>query len=73
MVSAINYELRGVPFEVSGRMKAQTSRFRQLEVRSDLSNYCVLPGQYLFAFTQQLGSAFSMHIVMMVQAEHTLN
>ena len=34
-------------------MNAQTSRFRQLEVTSDLTNYCVLPGQ-------QLGSAFPM-------------
>ena len=43
-------------------MNAQTSRFRQLEVRSDLSNYRALPGQYSFVFTQRLGSAFSMHI-----------
>ena len=35
-----------VPLEVSGRMNAQTSRFCQLEVRNDLSNYCALPGQY---------------------------
>ena len=38
-VSASNYEPRGVPLEVSGRVNAQTSRFRQLDVRSDLSNY----------------------------------
>ena len=62
MVRAINYEPQRVPLEVSGRMNAQTSRFHQLEVRSDLSNYCALPGQYSFVFTQQLGSAFSMHI-----------
>ena len=72
MVSAINYELRGVPFEVSGCMNAQTSRFCQLEVRSDLSNYHALPGQYSFVFMQRLGSAFSMHIVMIVQAERAL-
>ena len=63
MVSTINYEPRGVPLKFSGRMNAQTSRFRQLEVRSDLSNYRALPGQYSFVFTQRLGSAFSMHIV----------
>ena len=62
MVSAINYKPREVPLKVSGRMNAQTSRFRQLKVRSDLSNYHVLPGQYSFVFTQRLGSAFSMHI-----------
>ena len=62
-VSATNYEPQGVPLEVSGRVNAQTSRFRQLEVMSDLSNYCALPGQYSFVFTQRLGSAFSMHIV----------
>ena len=38
-VSATNYEPRGVPVEVSGRVNAQTSRFRDLEVKSDLSNY----------------------------------
>ena len=48
-------------FVNSGRVNAQTSRFRQLEVRSDLSNYRALPGQYSFVFTQRLGSAFSMH------------
>ena len=68
MVNAINYEPRGVLHEVSGHMNAQTSRFRQLEVRSDLSNYHALPGQYLFVFTQRLGSAFAMHIVTIVQA-----
>ena len=72
MVSAINYELRGVPLEVSGRINVQTSRFRQLEVRSDLFNYRVLPGEYLFVFTQWLGSAFSMHIVTIMRAERTL-
>ena len=54
-------------------MNAQTSRFRQLEVRSDLSNYRALPGQYLFVFMQRLGSAFSMHIVTIVRAERTLS
>ena len=63
----------GVPLEVSGRVNAQTSRFRQPKVRSDLSNYCVLPGQYSFVFTQRLGSAFSMHIVTIVRAERTLS
>ena len=43
-------------------MNAQTLKFRQLEVRSDLSNYCAFPGQYSFVFTQRLGSPFSMHI-----------
>ena len=71
MVSAINYELQGVPLEVSGRMNAQTSRFHQLEVRSDLCNYRTLPGQYSLVFTQRLGSAFSMHIVTIMQAERT--
>ena len=66
-----NYEPRGVPLKVSGRVNAQTSRFRQLEVRSDLSNYRALPGQYSFVFTQRLGSAFSMHIVTIVRAERT--
>ena len=73
MVSAINDEPRGVPLEVSGRMNAQTSRFLQLKVRSDLSNYCALPGQYSFVFTQRLGSAFSMQIVTIVRAKRTLN
>ena len=54
-------------------MNAQTLRFRQLEVRSDLSNYCALPGQYSFVFKQRLGSAFSMHIVTIVRAERTLS
>ena len=72
MISAINYKLREGPLEVSGRMNSQTSRFRQLEVRSDLSNYRALPGQYSFVFTQQLGSAFSMHIVTIMRAERTL-
>ena len=74
MVSTINYEPLGVPPVVSGQMNAQSSRFRQLEVRSDghLSNYCALPGQYLFVFTQRLGSAFAMHIVTIVQAERTI-
>ena len=72
MVSAINYEPRRVPLEVSGRMNAQTSRFRQLKVRSDLSNYYALPGQYSFVFTQRLGSAFAMHIGTIMRAERTL-
>ena len=71
-VSATNYEPWVVPLEVSGRMNAQTSRFRQLEVRSDLSNYCALPGQYSFVFSQRLGSTFSMHIVTIMRAERTL-
>ena len=61
--SATNYERRGVPLEVSRRVNAQTSRFCQLKLRSDLSNYRALSGQYSFVFTQRLGSAFSMHIV----------
>ena len=72
MVSAINYKSWGVPLEVSGRMNAQTSRFCQLGVRSDLSNYRALPGQYSFVFTPRLGSAFSMHIVTIMRAERTL-
>ena len=72
-VSATNYEPRGVPLEVNGRVNAQTSRFRQLEVRSDLSNYRALPGQFSFVFMQRLGSAFSMHIVTIVRAERTLS
>ena len=73
MASATNYEPRGVPLEVSGHVNALITRFRPLEVRSDLSNYCALPGQYSFVFTQQLGSAFSMHIVKIVRAERTLS
>ena len=40
MVSAINYELKRVSYElkVCGRVNAQTSRFRQLKITSDLSN-----------------------------------
>ena len=72
MVSAINYEPWGVPLKVNGRMNAQTSRFRQLEVRSDLSNYRALLGQYSFVFTQPLGSAFSMRVVTIMRAERTL-
>ena len=56
--SATNYEPQGVPLEVSRRVNAQTLRFRQLEVRSDLSIYCALPGQYSFVFTQWLGFEF---------------
>ena len=36
--------------------------FANSKLVSDLSNYCALPGQYSFVFTQRLGSAFSMHI-----------
>ena len=75
MVSAINYKPRGeVPLKVSGRMNAQTLRYRQLDVRSNPSNYRALPGQYLFVFTLQprLGSVFPMHIITFVQAERTL-
>ena len=32
MVSVINYEPRGVPLDVCGRMNTQNSKFRQLEV-----------------------------------------
>ena len=73
MVSTIHYELRGVPLEVSERMNAQTSMFRQLEVRSDLSNCRVLPGQY-FVFTQRLGSALSLliHVVTIMRSERTI-
>ena len=71
-VSATNYEPWVVPLEVNRRMNAQTSRFRQLEVKSDLSNYCALPGQYSFVFSQRLGSAFSMNIVTIVRAKRTL-
>ena len=53
-------------------MNAQTSMFSQLEVRSDLSNYRALPGQYSFVFMQRLGSAFSMHIVVIMLAKRTL-
>ena len=60
-VSATNYEPWVVPHEVSGHVNAQTSGFRQLEVRSDLSNYHALPGQYSFVFSQRLGSAFHAH------------
>ena len=68
-----NYEPWVVPLKVSGHMNAQTSRFRQLEVKSDLSNYRALPGQYSFVFSQWLGSAFSMNIVTIVQTKHTLS
>ena len=55
IVSAINDKPLEVPLEVRGLMNAHTSKFRQLEITTDLSNYFVLPGQ-------RLGSAFSMHI-----------
>ena len=79
MVSTTNYEPRGgggggVPFVVNGRMNAQTLRIRQLKVRSDLSNYHALPGQYSFVFKPHLGSAFFMHIhvVTIKRAKRTL-
>ena len=58
-VSAINYEPRGVPVEVSGRVNAQTSRFRQLEVKSDLSDYCALPNR--LCSRSDLGCIFHAH------------
>ena len=66
MVSAINDEPRGVPLKVSRCMNAQTLRFLQVKVRSDLSKYRALTGQYSFVFTQQLESVFSMRIVTIV-------
>ena len=45
MVSAINYEPRGVPLEVCGGMNAQTSRFCQLNIMSDLSNQYAIPAR----------------------------
>ena len=64
----------GVPLEVSGRVNAQTSRFRQLEVRSDLSDYRALPSQLtLVCVHAAIGAAFSMHIVTIVRAERTLS
>ena len=73
MVSAINYKPRGgggggVPIKVCGcNLNTQTLGFRQLKVTSDLSNHCVLPGQYSLVSTQRLGSSFSMPC-----AKHTL-
>ena len=40
-----------------GSHVAGGTKFCQLEVRSDLSNYCSLPGSYSFVFSQRLGSA----------------
>ena len=71
-VSAINYEPQGVPLKASGRVNAQTSRFYELELKSDLSNYHEILGQkYSFVFMQRPGSAISMHMI--VRAELTLS
>ena len=62
MVSAINYEPQGIPLKVCGHMNAQTSRFHQLEVTSDLSSHCALPGQFCInCVGARLYSALSIH------------
>ena len=69
MVSAINYELRGIPLEVCGRMNAQTLRFRQLKVTSDLSNCCALPGHASLAYIYAVASVCIFHAHTIVRAE----
>ena len=73
MVSAINYEPRGVvPLEASGHMNAQTSRFRQLEVWSDLVKLPCTPGSLLICVQAAARVCIFMHIVTIVRAERTL-
>ena len=56
----------------SGRINAQTSRFHQLEVRSDLSNYSCASGSIVVCVLAAARVTFSMHIVTIMRTERTL-